>query len=102
MNHENLIGKTDFDIYPPDKADKLRSEDLKILQSGRELLTKDTMQKDGVEILQNIIKTPIKDNEGNVTGILGFMWEIDTNNSNITEKTEPQKLPETQKEADNQ
>jgi circadian clock protein KaiC len=102
LNHENLIGKTDFDIYPPDKADKLRSEDLKILQSGNELLTKDTMQKDGVEILQNILKTPIKDNEGNIIGILGFMWEIDANNSDITEKTEPQIFPEAQQEEDNQ
>lgn len=34
LSEENIIGKTDYDIFPKDLADRIRSQDLKVLETG--------------------------------------------------------------------
>lgn len=82
---QDLIGKTDADFYPPDVAAGFRSDELEVL-NGNSILNK---VEYGVSPLntQNIIlttKVPFRDNEGNITGIVGA--SIDISEMKRTEK----------------
>ena len=82
---QDLIGKTDADFYPPDVAAGFRSDELKVL-NGYPILNK---VEYGVSPLntQNIIlttKIPFRDNEGNITGLVGA--SIDISEMKRTEK----------------
>jgi len=73
---EEIAGKTDYDFYPKELAEKYRADDRRIMKSGK---TEDVNEKyiqNGRELIVHTIKTPVRDKEGNVTGILGIFWDI--------------------------
>ncbi len=73
---EECAGKTDYDFFPEELAEKYRADDRTVIESGQ---TKDIEEKyvqDGKEIIVRTVKTPIRDAEGNTTGILGIFWDI--------------------------
>jgi len=73
---EEIAGKTDYDFYPRELAEKYRADDRRIIKSGK---TEDTNEKyiqNGRELIVHTVKTPVRDKEGNVTGILGIFWDI--------------------------
>jgi PAS domain S-box-containing protein len=73
---EEIAGKTDYDFYPRQLADKYRADDRGIVESGG---TKDIEEKyivDGQGLTVHTVKTPVRDEQGNVTGILGIFWDI--------------------------
>jgi len=73
---EEIAGKTDYDFYPKELAEKYRADDRRIIKSGE---TEDTNEKyiqNGRELIIHTVKTPVRDKEGNVTGILGVFWDI--------------------------
>jgi len=75
---EEIVGKTDYDFYPRELAEKYRADDRRIMKSGR---TEDVNEKyiqNGREVIVHTIKTPLRDKEGNVAGILGIFWDITT------------------------
>ncbi|MBN1764717.1 MAG: PAS domain S-box protein, partial [Sedimentisphaerales bacterium] len=71
-----IVGKTDYDFCPPDEAEKYRQEDIRILQDGRTEEIEERLFRDGQERIELKIKTPVKDEEGKVVGILGIFWDI--------------------------
>ncbi|MBN1344693.1 MAG: PAS domain S-box protein [Phycisphaerae bacterium] len=76
LEPEDLCGKTDHDFYPTDLADKYRADDRRILESGSTEELDEKHVRDGQERFVRTIKTPVKDEAGNVTGILGAFWDI--------------------------
>ena len=73
---EEIAGETDYDFYPKELAEKYRADDRRIIKSGK---TEDTNEKyiqNGRELIVHTVKTPVRDKEGNVTGILGIFWDI--------------------------
>jgi PAS domain S-box-containing protein len=73
---EEIAGKTDYDFFSKELAEKYRADDKRIIKSGQ---TKDIEEKyiqDGQEFIVHTVKTPIRDEQGNVTGILGIFWDI--------------------------
>jgi len=73
--HE-IVGKTGYDFFPKELAEKYRADDRRIMKSGK---TEDINEKyiqDGREVIVHTIKTPVRDKEGNVAGILGIFWDI--------------------------
>jgi PAS domain S-box-containing protein len=89
----NIIGKTDFDLFEPARAQVFFDEEQKLMQTGKLLtnLERPITDKAGNIHYGLTTKVPLKDSRGNVTGIVGI-------NRDITEhkKTE-QKLLEYQK-----
>ncbi len=73
----DLVGKTDFDLHPPELAEKYRSDDQAILNSGqvRELIEDRTILG-GQPIIIQSIKTPIYDGAGKINGIQISFWDI--------------------------
>ncbi len=73
---EEIAGKTDYDFYPKELAEKYRADDKKIIESGETKDIEETYIQDGQERIVHTVKTPVRDEQGNVIGILGIFWDI--------------------------
>jgi len=73
---EELTGKTDYDFFPKELADKYRADDQRILKSGRAEAIEEQYIREGQVYIIYTVKTPLKDEQGNTTGILGIFWDI--------------------------
>jgi PAS domain S-box-containing protein len=73
---EDFVGKTDYDLFPRELADKYRADDKRIMQAGTVEELDEQYLKDGTESSVHTVKTPVYNGEGNVIGILGIFWDI--------------------------
>lgn len=70
------IGKTDYDFFPKEYADKYRADDERILTQGVTEQIEETFFKDGQQRWMQVFKTPVRDDRGHITGLLGIFWDI--------------------------
>ena len=74
---DELLGTTDFDLFPEALAAKYRADDQRVLELGHTIETVETHQKpDGSKIYVQVRKTPIVDANGQVSGIQGIFWDV--------------------------
>jgi PAS domain S-box-containing protein len=73
---DEIVGKTDYGFYPKELAEKYRADDKRIIASRRIEDIEEKYIKDGQEFIIHTVKTPIRDEEGNIVGILGIFWDI--------------------------
>lgn len=73
---EELIGKTDFDFFPPELAKKYQSDDRHVIKSGQTFETIEENKAGGETRYVNVVKTPIHDSRGRIIGIQGIFWDI--------------------------
>jgi PAS domain S-box-containing protein len=73
---DEIAGKTDYDFHPPGLADKYTADDRRIIQSGRTEHIEERYIEQGRELTVQTVKTPVKDQAGNVAGVLGIFWDI--------------------------
>lgn len=71
-----IKGKTDYDLFPEELAEGYVEADRNIVNSGKIMDVEEKYLVDGQEEWVQTIKTPIKDRNGNVTGVLGVFWNI--------------------------
>jgi two-component system cell cycle sensor histidine kinase/response regulator CckA len=71
-----ITGKTDYDFYPKELAKKYRTDDKRILESGKTEDIEERYLQDGKEVIVHTVKTPVKDKKGKIVGILGIFWDI--------------------------
>jgi diguanylate cyclase (GGDEF)-like protein/PAS domain S-box-containing protein len=71
-----IAGKTDYDFFPKELAEKYRADDKRIMQSGKTEDMEEAYVQDGKEVFVHTIKTPVRDGDDNVVGILGVFWDI--------------------------
>jgi PAS domain S-box-containing protein len=70
---DDLIGKTDFDLFPPELAEKYRRDDLRVLETGHTLrVTEKHPTGHSVEV----IKIPIFDAHHHIIGTQGIYWDL--------------------------
>lgn len=75
--HSEIIGKTDYDIFPKHLADYHRKKDLLTLQSGiSKYYEEQITYPDGTEVTVKILKTPIFDKNKQLIGLLGTYRNI--------------------------
>ena len=72
----DIAGKTDYDFYPKELAEKYRADDKRIMGLGKTEEIEETYIQNGNEMFIQTVKTPIKDEKGNTLGILGIFWDI--------------------------
>lgn len=77
LNYEDIIGKTDVEIWDADYAKNYRADDLEVIQSGIRKTVEET-QKDssGREYWVETTKTPIYNKHREVIGTTGIAREI--------------------------
>jgi PAS domain S-box-containing protein len=76
---EELIGKTDFDFFPREMAEKFFSDEQALIQSGQPLIDLEEVAFDKTRGMDRVIltsKVPLRDEHGNLTGIVGTGFDI--------------------------
>lgn len=78
IGEADLIGKTNFEIYPAGLAQKYLDEDRAVVEQGISVIDHEVTTKgpDGKLIWESISKIPLRDTEGNIIGMLGIANEI--------------------------
>ncbi len=67
-----LVGKTDFDLSPPSVAERYRSEDRRVMQSGLVSRREESVARPGGEVgWAQTVKVPLFDPQGRVVGTAG-------------------------------
>jgi PAS domain S-box-containing protein len=67
---EEMIGITDFDIFPPDQAQRFHEEERQVMETGQPLISEHLLDTPQGERWYEAIKTPLSDANGNIAGIL--------------------------------
>jgi PAS domain S-box-containing protein len=76
---EQLIGKTDFDFFPREMAEKFFSDEQALIQSGQPIIGLEEVAFDKTRGMDRVIltsKMPLRDAQGNLTGIVGTGFDI--------------------------
>src|SRR5215213_10202861 len=75
---EDVIGKTDFDTYPPEMAEEYWQLDKVVLDSGRPVINHEEpgLDFDGKRVSILTTKMPLRDSEGKVIGLVGVGRDI--------------------------
>jgi len=76
IDPDEIAGKTDYDFYPQQLAEKYRADDERIMAAGVMEDIDETYVQDGREAVVHTVKTPVRDEDGNVAGVLGVFWDI--------------------------
>jgi PAS domain S-box-containing protein len=76
ITSDEIAGKTDYDFYPKKLAEKYKADDKKIMDSGKSESIEEEHIQDGQKAFVQTVKTPVKDENGNVVGVLGIFWDI--------------------------
>src|SRR5579883_1031007 len=73
-----VAGKTGFDFHPLERAREYHDDDLRVLQYGETIFNKEELvhAPDGRDRWHLVIKAPLKDREGRVTGLVGVSRNI--------------------------
>lgn len=83
---DEVIGKTDYDLCWHAQAEILRENDAAILRSGKpKSLEENVTLADGKQLFYTVVKSPLKDADGSIIGILGTSLDI-TYRKNYEEK----------------
>jgi len=73
----NVIGKTDFDIWPQEYAERYRQNDLQVMATAQRLCVEEPLQHhDGRLLWIETIKTPIFNSRNEVIGTTGIARDI--------------------------
>lgn len=74
----DLIGKTDFDFYPPELANKFFADDMYVLNSGQALINieEPTTSDDENRVWFLTSKLPLRDQHGRIIGLVGIGIDI--------------------------
>ena len=71
-----LIGKTDFEVWPLDLAEKYVTDDLEVLQSGQSKLLEEPIDDHYSRSWFETFKTPVRDENGSIIGVVGLAHDI--------------------------
>ena len=76
VENEEAVGKTDYDLFPPEFADAFRSVDLQVLRTGRTIETEELApQPDGIHTYVSS-KFPLRNAKGEVIAVGGVSADI--------------------------
>lgn len=78
LKPEEIVGKTDFDIFPSERANKMFKDDLHVLNTGRPIVDKieRATRPDGIDNYVSTTKIPMYDEKGRIIGLLGITRDI--------------------------
>ncbi|MBN1994114.1 MAG: PAS domain-containing protein [Anaerolineae bacterium] len=77
---DEIVGKSDFDLVPPELAERFYADEQAVIQSGKPVINREEpleIDEDGRVIRWNLAtKVPLRDNQGNIIGVVGLGREI--------------------------
>ena len=78
MTLDECIGKTAYDFFPKELAEKYTADDERVIQTGEVLNTVEShkVPSTGETLYVQVVKAPVRDRDGKVIGIEGIFWDI--------------------------
>ena len=73
---EEFVGKTDFDFFPRELAEKYLADDQRVMERRRPEKIEEVNVTNGKKRYVEVTKTPVTDNDGNVVGLLGMFADV--------------------------
>ena len=73
---QEILGKTDFDLYPEALARKYREDDRKVLATGELLQTVEENRQDGETRYVEVMKSAVRDAGGEIVGVQVIFWDV--------------------------
>jgi len=74
---EKLIGKSDYDLFSREIANRYRQDDLKVIESGKSLHgVEKTQSASGKTHWVERFKCPLRDDQGNICGVQLLFWDV--------------------------
>ncbi len=73
---EEISGHTDYDFYPGDLAEKYRADDKRVVESGNTERIEERYIELGQERIVETLKASVRDEGGQVVGVLGVFHDI--------------------------
>ena len=76
-SREEILGKTDFDLFPKELAEKYRHDDHQVMESGQTLEDIEEFNApDGSLVFVDVMKAPVREQDGSVAGVQGIFWDV--------------------------
>jgi PAS domain S-box-containing protein len=73
---DDIAGKTDFDFFPPELAEKYRADDHRIMELGRTVELEEGHVTNGTPRKVFTVKTPVVNEQGETIGVLCVFTDI--------------------------
>jgi PAS domain S-box-containing protein len=73
---EDMVGKSDFDLFPKELAEKYRADDLEVMNGRIVRLLEEENIVHGESRIVEVVKAPVIDDRGIVIGVLGLFSDI--------------------------
>ncbi len=74
---DEIVGKTDLELWPKDLAESYRSDDREVMNSRKQKCIEERlMNKENGEVWIETVKTPIFDDQGNLIGTTGIARDV--------------------------
>ena len=74
---DDIVGRTDADFFPAELAEKYRTDDLGVIETGKTFETiEQYVTAEGETLHVQVIKTPVYDGTGKLIGTQGIFWDI--------------------------
>ena len=98
---KDLIGKTDFDLFPEHLARKYREDDARVVQTGKTLDVVEAHKPPGKDVIYvRVVKSPVFDSDQRAVGVQGIFWEVPAQSAaSPAKKSKPKSKPRKKKPA---
>lgn len=75
---EQCLGKTAYDFFPRELADKYTADDRYVIETGETFSTVEghRVPATGEMLYVQVVKAPVRDPEGKIIGVEGIFWDI--------------------------
>ncbi|MFP4438387.1 MAG: PAS domain-containing protein [Chloroflexaceae bacterium] len=76
QSREEIVGKTDYDLFPPELAKNIQAHDARVLAEGQAIDIEDVIRQGGEQRIYHNIKFPLHDAQGRVYAVGAFAFDI--------------------------
>jgi PAS domain S-box-containing protein len=74
---DDLVGKTDYDFFPKELAEKYRADDAAVIRTGKSFETiEEHVTPDGSKLYVQVVKTPVYGAHGEIVGTQCIFWDV--------------------------
>lgn len=76
LKPENIINKSDFDLFPEELAHAYRNDDIKVITTGEIIEKEEPFYLNNTKKTVYTIKTPVYDEKNKIIGLAGYFKDI--------------------------
>jgi PAS domain S-box-containing protein len=73
---EDIVGKTDFDLYPEELAQKYHQDDQRVVETGELFEAIEENKKQGETRYVEVMKSAVRDAGGKIVGVQVIFWDV--------------------------